>query len=158
MLCGCGKGRASEARLKADTSQASLPPATPPYPVQFTCREDNGFHPSSGYHEGLFFEVFNESDKPVTVKGFGLEITLRTQAEWHEYDTSPPFAAVHLSGSGPQPNDGLDGHINTEWLADEIWARGESDYVVNWRPYVELAGYGVKTVDIEKESTYRPAE
>src|SRR4051794_37968547 len=68
------KGRERKA-LKAENARAGLPPPEQPYPARLTCREETDFHPGSGYHEGLVFEVFNESDQPVTVKGFGLDIT-----------------------------------------------------------------------------------
>jgi hypothetical protein len=138
-----------ERKALAAKAGASGWPTDPPYPVRLKCREQTEFHPQSGYHEGLVFEVFNESDKAVTVKGFGLDITLHSQDEWHDYEQArhyPPYEFPLRR----EPHDGLDGFIDTEALVDEIHTRGDSDYVVEWRPYVDVAGYGKHTVDLEK--------
>ncbi|MDQ3767605.1 MAG: hypothetical protein M3346_09695 [Actinomycetota bacterium] len=147
LLKGGGWLRKKLRERKARKGQRALA-ANPPYPVRLTCREETEFHPGSGYHEGLVFEVFNHSDKPVTVKGFGLDITMQGQAEWHEHELArhhPPYNfPARLA-----PNDALDGYIDTDVLADEIYERGDHDYVVSWSPYVEVAGFGEKTVEAE---------
>jgi hypothetical protein len=55
----------------------------PEYPVRLTCSDADDYHPSVGFHEGLYIEVFNQSEKPVTIKSFGLDLTMHHQAEWH---------------------------------------------------------------------------
>ena len=138
--------REHKVRKQQQTLAANLP-----YPVRFTVREETDFHPSSVYHEGLVFDVFNHSDKPVTVRGFGVDITYATQDEWHEYEQArhhPPYDfPIRLA-----PHDGLDGSIETDALADEIAERGLDDCFVSWSPYVEVAVFGKKTVEVEKES------
>lgn len=143
------KKRVERKAVMAAQAREALQPTEPPYPVRFTCRDETEFHPGSGYHEGLVFEVFNHSNNPVSVKGFGLDITMRTQDEWHEYEQArhhPPYEfPVRLV-----PHDALDGYIDTDALAEEIDMRGQSDCVLEWRPYVEVAGYGKKVVEVEK--------
>jgi hypothetical protein len=55
------------------------------FPVQLTCRSETDSHPGSGYHEGLCFQVFNLSDEPVRIKGFGLKLLMSSRNdEWSE--------------------------------------------------------------------------
>ena len=46
------------------------------------------------------------------------------------------------------PHDALEGVIDTEALSEELYPR--ADYLIGWQPYVELAGDGRKTVEIER--------
>jgi hypothetical protein len=124
-----------------------------PYPVRFTCREHTEFHPSSGYREGLAFEVFNVTDQSVTVKGFGLEISMsHDQGTWHEDEHArrrPPLAfPIRLDA-----HDGVEGYIDTEEVSETLHDRGEGDFVVGWRLYVDLIGYGRSFAPIEKATT-----
>jgi hypothetical protein len=135
--------------LRRNQSQGDLPAPEPPFPVRLTCREETEFHPSSGYSEGLVFEVFNTSDQPVTVRGFGLDVTMHDHAEWHEYEQArhfPPYSfPVRL-----EPHDALDGVIDTEAFGDELYERGVKEQFVEWRPYVDVAGYGIGNVEIDR--------
>jgi hypothetical protein len=56
------------------------------------------------------------------------------------------------SFSAASANDGLEGVIDTEALTDEMYERGGSDYVVGWRAYVEVVGYGRKFVEIQDDA------
>jgi hypothetical protein len=117
------------------------------YPVRLTCRADDDLDPQSGPREGLDFEVFNHSDKTVTVRGFGLEMTLHNFHEWQEW----ALARHHPPHKFPvrlEPHDGLDGHIDTEALIDELHFR--ADYLLDWKPYVDVVGYDKLHVDIQK--------
>jgi hypothetical protein len=136
------------AKSRQTKQKRELATAEEQYPVRLTCEERNDFHPASGYREGVFVEVFNIGDRPVTVKGFGLDLTLTGPQEWHEYiDVRSHQFPVRLD-----PHDGLDGYIDTEAVADQICVDGQSDYAVGWKAYVDVAGYGIKTVNIAKPS------
>jgi hypothetical protein len=122
------------------------------YPVRFTSRDVTDFHPQSGYHEVRTFEVFNKSDKAVTVKGFGLHIVFEGQEDWDEFFQ----ATVHPAPVFPvrlEPNDALDGYIHMESLGDELHGRGLLDRIVSIKPYVEIAGYGEHNVEAESDSS-----
>jgi hypothetical protein len=141
--------RRDRKRRKAEQALAPRPPDEPTYPVRLTCREETEFDPDSGFHEGLIFEVFNESDKPVTINGFGLEITMQAQGEWHEYEQArhhPP----HVFPVRLEPHDGLQGYIQPEAVVEDIHSRGRGDYVVDWSPYVDVLGYGKKAAEVKK--------
>jgi hypothetical protein len=144
-----GAVRAARRKLRERRQRKEI--KQPSYPVRLICREANDFHPSSGYHEGLYFEIFNESEKPVTVRGFGLDIEMRGPDEWHGYQLSHQ----HPADTFPmrlEPNDAVDGYIDIEALRDEIHGRGESRFLVGWRPYVDVAGYGQAFSEIEPDS------
>lgn len=131
--------------------RAQRTPAQPIYPVRLTCREANDFHPSSGYHEGLHFEVFNESERTVILRGFGLDIEMRGPAVWHDYQ----FTHQYPADAFPlrlKPHEGVDGYIDIEALRDEIYARGESSFLIGWSPYVEVVGHGQAVAEIEPDS------
>ncbi len=143
--------RRARKTLKAERAAAALPPPAPRYPVRFTCRANEDYHPSSGYREILEFEVYNDSERPVTVKGFGLDVTMHAQSEWHEHEQA------YRPGGQPlpirlEPYEAIEGYIDTEALADEITERGEREYVVRWDPYLELAGHGKLIVEIDKSA------
>jgi hypothetical protein len=123
----------------------------PAYPVRLTCREANDFHPSSGYHEGLHIEVFNKSERTVTIRGFGLDIEMRGPDMWHDFQATHQYPADTFP-LRLEPHDGVDGYIDVEALRDEIHARGESSFVIGWRPYVEVVGYGQAVAEIEPDS------
>lgn len=137
--------------LRARGPQAALPsPASldEPYPVRFACWGRTDFHPDSGYAEGLEFELFNASDNPVLVKGFGLEISIRANGDWHAYEQ----ARTHPRRDFPvrlNSHEALDGYIDTEALVEEL--SDAPGRVLDWDPYVELAGYGKQLTDIEPE-------
>jgi hypothetical protein len=117
-----------------------------PYPVRLTVRDHEEFHPSSGYQEGSRFEVFNESDEPVTVLGFGLKLTMQRGGEWHDYEQArhhPPYEFPYRLA----PNDGLDGYIHHESLMDVLHERGDYEVLVATTPYVDVMGYGEKTIE-----------
>jgi hypothetical protein len=98
----------------------------------------------------LVFEVFNLSDKTVTVRGFGLDCTYAASDEWHEYE----LARQHPARNFPvrlEPHNALDGFIETDFVADEIHERGNYKYFVEWKPHVDVAGYGVRHVEAQPE-------
>lgn len=130
--------------------KATDPAAT--YPVRLTCREHEEFHPSSGYQDGVILEVFNHSNKPVSVKGFGFKITMQDHhQEWPDYELARHFPP-HEFPIRLAPNDGLEGYIQAEALAEDLYERGEADFVQgNWVPYVEVIGYGEMTGKIEPQ-------
>lgn len=114
----------------------------PEFPVQLTWEERSEYHPGAGFHEIMKFEVFNRTDHPVTVKGFGLDLTFEAQAEWHSYEQardSPPvdFPAVLA------PFEGLQGYIDAELLSDQVYSDGEDKYWRDTEAYVEVVGFGV---------------
>lgn len=148
IVTGAVKGGSWVRRKLRERKERTSAQSEPEYPVRLTCSDADDYHPSAGFQEGYYIEVFNHSEKPVTVKGFGLDITMQGQAEWHEHELArhhPPYNfPARLA-----PNDALDGYIDTDVLADEIYERGDHDYVVSWSPYVEVAGFGEKTVEAE---------
>jgi hypothetical protein len=135
------------AKRKAGPSSNS----SDPYPVRFTVDDYEEFHPSDGYQEGSRFEVFNESDKPVTVLGFGLKLTMRHGGEWHEYEQArhhPPYEFPFRL----EPNDGLDGFIHYESLMDELHERGDYQALVATTPYVDVMGFGERKIENPRDS------
>jgi len=88
------KARRLELALAADGPADS-------YPVRFRCREEEEFHPQSGFHEGLVFEVFNHSDHPVTVKSFGLETRSTAPSTRRPCWTSSIRRGTSSSGGSP---------------------------------------------------------
>jgi hypothetical protein len=94
------------------------------FPVRLTCRSETDFHPSSGYHEGLSFEVFNHSDKAVRIKGFGLKLRLSGRnGEWFETEQTRSHPPLDLP-SRLLPNDGLEGYLDSESLGDRLHEEG----------------------------------
>lgn len=130
-----------------EKEQASAAVTTePPYPVRLICEDVDDYDPRSGHHEGFRIEIYNESDKPVTVKGFGLDLTMAGPAEWHRYrnvvSRQPISFPMRL-----EAYDGIEGYIDAEGLADEIWSEGQDQ---NWKAthaYVDLIGHGKRTID-----------
>jgi hypothetical protein len=120
--------------------------AEPEYPVKLTCTDASDYHPSAGFHEGYKIEVFNHSDKPVTVNGFGLDLTLQGQAEYHRYEHPIGYSFSSFPIRVP-PNDGLDGYIDAEALSDQVFLDGEADNWIKTEAYVDLIGFGMKKID-----------
>lgn len=138
-------------KLRERKERKSAAQSEPEYPVRLTCSDADDYHPSAGFHEGYYIEVFNHSEKPVTVKGFGLDLTMHHQAEWHRYEY--PIGYSHSSfPSRVEPNDGLDGYIDTEALADQIYLDGEKDDWIETHAYVDLIGFGMKKIDPKDQS------
>jgi hypothetical protein len=149
LTAAAGVLRAVRRKLREGGQQKSADQHS--YPVRLVCREANDFHPKSGYHEGLYLEVFNNSEDPVTIRGFGLDIEMRGPDEWHD----DQLTHQHPADTFPvrlEPNDAVDGYIDVEALRDEIHARRESQFVIGWRPYVEVAGYGRAFSEIEPDT------
>jgi hypothetical protein len=117
------------------------------FPVRLTCRSETGFHPSSGYHEGLGFEVFNHSDKPVRIKGFGLKLRMAGRnGEWFETEQARSHPPVKLPAV-LRPNDGFEGYLDSESLGDRLHEEGLNKELVDSRPYVEVVGFGERTTE-----------
>jgi hypothetical protein len=119
------------------------------YPVRFTVWSETEFHPGSGYHEGLAFEVYNQSDHPVTIKGFGLEVELLTSGNrWTDREfaraISPLSFPVRLA-----PHDALTGYVDTEYLGDRLYSEGHEQLASE--PFVDVAGFGVRTTEVLNE-------
>lgn len=143
------KGREKKARKQQQALAAQgSEGAEDRYPVRFTCREETEFHPGHGYRDGYVFEVFNHSEKPVTVNGFGLDLEMYLHDEWHEYEQAVTYPPVQFPRR-LAPNDALEGSIDTEGLLDELHPRKEE--FRSWKPYVAVAGFGKKYVKPEKE-------
>jgi hypothetical protein len=118
------------------------------FPVRLTCRSETDFHPSSGYHEGLYFQVFNLSDKPVRIKGFGLKLLMSSRnGEWSETEQARSHPPVELPAR-LEPNDGLEGYLDSESLGDRLHEEGLSKALVDSHPYVEVVGFGQRTAKI----------
>lgn len=135
---------------KALKQQAAAAPAPPAYPVRLTCRNETEFHPSAGYREGFNFEVFNHSDRRVQVRHFGLEIKLHHQDDWYDYITPRRPPPQYEFPVWLEPNEALDGFVDTESIADDYYEEGTHEYFVNWKPYVDVAGFGKHYVEIDR--------
>jgi hypothetical protein len=119
-----------------------------PFPVRLTCRGATDFDPRSGYHELLEFEVFNTTERVVTIERFGLDITMATTDEWHEFEQ----ASAYPSRGFPlrlEPNDAIRGAIHIESLLDDIHTKPGT--LVGWEPCVDVGGYGRQTTTIQAE-------
>jgi hypothetical protein len=86
----------------------------------------------------------------VTIRGFGLDIEMRGPDVWHDFQATHQYP-VDIFPLRLEPHDGVDGYIDVEALRDEIHARGESSFVIGWRPYVEVVGYGQAVAEIEPD-------
>jgi hypothetical protein len=118
------------------------------FPVRLTCTHETAFDPGSGYHEGLQFEVFNHSDKPVRIKGFGLKLRMSGRnGEWFETEQARSYRPAGLP-AWLQPNDGLEGYLDYECVGDRLHELGLNKQLAGTRPYVEVLGFGERTVEI----------
>lgn len=137
-----------EARRELERRAASAD-AQPAFPVRMKCVERDDFHPQNGYHSIMQLEVFNHSDRPVSIKGFGLEVRLRQQASWTEdvrVRKAPPSFEwpVRL-----EPHDAIEGFIDTEGVAEDYATEGTREFVEETKPFVEVAGFGRLYVEPE---------
>jgi hypothetical protein len=66
--------------------------------------------------------------------------------------STPSATASPPSPRRVEPNDGLDGYIDTEGLADQIYIEGEKDRWIETHAYVDLIGFGMKKIDLNGES------
>lgn len=132
--------------LKAQRRQ-EIVPGERAYPVRATCREETEFHPGSGYHDGLWFEIFNQSDHPVTVKAFGLDLTLQQQDEWHQQE----LARLDQGRQFPvrlDPHDGVEGGVSLTILYEDETVPW--DYVAAKDAFVEVVGFGRQVLEVQK--------
>jgi hypothetical protein len=143
------KKRGERKQLKTQHEHEALPAPPPVYPVRVTCREETEFHPHGGYHEGLVFEVYNESDHAVTVEAFGLDFTLVHGDEWHDQELAqlrPPRRFPERLAA----HDGFKGTISTSMLSEDPEMPWE--YVVDQEAFIDVAGFGRKVLEIEKHT------
>lgn len=133
-------------RARKQAIEAASAPDALQYPVRFTAWSETEFNPGSGYHSGLTFEVYNQSDHPVTVKGFGLEVELLTSGNrW----TDREFARAAPALNFPvrlATHDALTGYVDTEHLGDRFYSEGHEHLAS--KAFVDVAGYGVSSTEI----------
>lgn len=124
--------------------------AAPAYPVRLICRDETEFDPESGYHEFLYFEIFNHSNRTVRVKGFGLRIAMTgPHDQWNEYIQAHQHPLINFPAR-LRPNDGIEGYMDHEAVGDEMHERGLFDYAGHATPYVDVVGYGEHTAEVTK--------
>jgi hypothetical protein len=117
-------------------------------PVRLTCIHEDGFDPDSGPHEGLRFEVFNRSEKAVRIKGLGMKLWMSGPGgEWTEHEQARQHPPIRFP-VWLQPNDGLEGYLDYESIADGLHDRGLMEQLGPSEPYVEVVGYGEVTGEI----------
>lgn len=117
-----------------------------PYPVRLICEDASEFHPSAGFHEGFRIEVHNESDEPVQVKGFGLQLTMQAQGSWERHEA----VSGHPHGSFPKwlsPRESFEGYVDAEALADQVFTEGDDRYWSATHAYVDVSGHGRRIID-----------
>lgn len=131
---------------------ASRGAGTEEYPVRLTCKDVTEYAPGSGYREIMEIEVFNRSEKPVRIKGFGLKIAMTGPYNvWIEYVQAAQHPRVDLPVR-LAPNDGLEGVIDHKSLGDEFHERGLFDFIGESTGYVDVVGFGEQTAEAASEA------
>jgi hypothetical protein len=115
-------------------------------PVRLTCEDVDDFHPHHGFHEGYRIEVYNHTDEPVQIKGFGLVLGMTGQAPW-EWIETPGGYPLSSFPRWLKPRESWEGYIDTEALGDTLHEDGVFDLVFSKHAFVDVSGYDRELLD-----------